>query len=48
MKRIAIILGLVFATTLANAQPWEPLFNGRNLKGWKQVTGTAKFAAKTA
>ena len=46
MKKLALILGLALATTLANAQPWEPLFNGRNLKGWKQVTGTAKFAAK--
>ena len=46
MKRIAIILGLLFATAYVYAQEWEPLFNGKNLKGWKQVTGTAKYAAK--
>ena len=34
------------ATSLGQAQEWEPLFNGKNLKGWKQVTGTAKYAAK--
>ncbi len=42
---IAALALLLFATTLS-AQPWENLFNGKNLKGWKQVTGTAKFQAK--
>ena len=47
MKKLTILLGLAFALSLsASAQEWEPLFNGKNLKGWKQVTGTAKFAAK--
>ena len=46
MKKLALIFGLACLATLASAQEWEPLFNGKNLKGWKQVTGTAKYAAK--
>ena len=46
MKKFALILGFACLATLASAQEWEPLFNGKNLKGWKQVTGTAKYAAK--
>lgn len=35
MKKIALILGLALAASLtASAQEWEPLFNGKNLKGW--------------
>jgi len=37
--------------TLASAQQkdddgWKPLFNGKNLNGWKQINGHAKFEAK--
>ena len=39
-------MGLALAGLTVSAQEWEPLFNGKNLKGWKQVTGTAKYAAK--
>ena len=47
MKKAILILGLALVAGLsASAQEWEPLFNGKNLKGWKQVTGTAKYAAK--
>ena len=42
-----MLLGLVLTLSFsAAAQQWEPLFNGKNLKGWKQVTGTAQYAAK--
>ena len=41
----AALLMLLSAGALS-AQPWEDLFNGKNLKGWKQVTGTAKFRAQ--
>ncbi len=46
MKKTALLLGLALAGLTASAQPWEPLFNGKNLKGWKQVAGTAKYAAR--
>ena len=46
MKRITLLLGLFLVLASASAQEWQPLFNGKNLKGWKQVTGTAKYAAK--
>ena len=37
---------LLLSTLSLSAQPWEDLFNGKNLKGWKQVTGTARFEAR--
>ena len=37
---------MLLASGILSAQPWEDLFNGKNLKGWKQVTGTARFQAK--
>ena len=48
MKRIFCLASLLLflSAGLLSAQPWEDLFNGKNLKGWKQVTGTAKFQAK--
>lgn len=27
-------------------EPWSPLFNGKNLKGWKQLNGTATYQAR--
>ncbi len=38
MLSIAII-----ATVSINAQEWVDLFNGKNLKGWKQLDGTADY-----
>ena len=48
MKKYILMLGIALMATLApaSAQEWENLFNGKNLKGWKQVAGTAKFTAK--
>ena len=47
MNKKLMLLGLVLTLSFsAAAQQWEPLFNGKNLKGWKQVTGTAQYAAK--
>lgn len=44
MKRKNIlILSLLCATAAASAQNWQPLFNGKNLKGWKKVNGTADY-----
>lgn len=46
MKKIILIAAALLAVTAAPAQEWEPLFNGRNLKGWKQVAGGARYEAR--
>lgn len=48
MKKTLVLMAalLVAATQIAGAQEWENLFNGKNLKGWKQLTGTAKYKAQ--
>jgi hypothetical protein len=50
MKRVGIlILTLILSVLSVGAfgqEPWSPLFNGRNLKGWKQLNGTAKYKVK--
>lgn len=48
MKKLFYLIAVavfVFSTG-ARAQEWEPLFNGKNLKGWKQLSGTAKYSVK--
>ncbi|MCX6223853.1 MAG: DUF1080 domain-containing protein [Bacteroidia bacterium] len=35
-----------FTITLAGQENWTALFNGKNLKGWKQLNGTAKYEVK--
>ena len=48
MKKAFYLLAsaLLLLSVQASAQEWEPLFNGKNLKGWKQLTGTAQYQAK--
>lgn len=41
---ILFIWAVLAATRLA-AGPWEPLFNGKDLTGWREVNGTAPYAA---
>ena len=49
-----ILLGLVFllSSFIGQSQKnapkptWESLFNGKNLKGWTQLNGTAKYTVK--
>lgn len=44
MKKFAFLLFVVFFSSLSFAQPkWESLFNGKNLKGWTQLSGTAQY-----
>jgi hypothetical protein len=38
------IMGLTLS--LAGQESWTNLFNGKNLKGWKQINGTAKYGVK--
>ncbi|MCM1198511.1 MAG: DUF1080 domain-containing protein, partial [Clostridium sp.] len=42
MKKILLILLSVSCAVCAQAQ-WQPLFNGKNLKGWKTAGGNAEF-----
>lgn len=48
MKKTLTLLATLLLIGLQNvgAQEWENLFNGKNLKGWKQVTGTAQYKAQ--
>lgn len=44
MKKLGALLMVVFfGMTLLNAQEWVDLFNGKNLKGWEQLDGTADY-----
>ena len=36
---LALLVGCTTSTPTAN--PWQPLFNGKDLTGWKVVNGTA-------
>lgn len=39
-----ILLSVLFLFTIGlSAQEWTPLFNGKNLKGWKKLNGKAEF-----
>ena len=46
MKRNLFMLILLFLTTSMVAQEWEPLFNGKNLSGWKKLNGKAEYQIK--
>lgn len=41
-KNIVLTLLLVCAASMS-AQNWEPLFNGKNLNGWKKLNGKAEY-----
>lgn len=46
MKRILLLAGvlLLSGAGASGAQtPWKSLFNGKNLKGWKTLNGTAEY-----
>ncbi len=44
MKKTALLLATLLLG--ACAPKWEPLFNGYDLSGWKQVCGEARFAVE--
>lgn len=46
MKKLPLYLPLLFITvaSLAQKQHWTPLFNGKNLTGWTQKGGQARFS----
>jgi hypothetical protein len=43
-----LVAALLFLTSapLATAGSWEPLFNGKDLTGWRQVAGSAPYAVR--
>lgn len=45
MKKLLTLI-LVCSLGAANAQQWQSLFNGKDLKGWKQLGGAAQYEAR--
>ena len=43
MKKFTIFAFAALLAVPACAQNWTPLFNGKNLKGWKELNGTAVY-----
>ena len=43
MKKHLLLTLLLFCAASLSAQNWEPLFNGKNLKGWKKLNGKAEY-----
>jgi hypothetical protein len=43
MKNNILLLFLFLTVQTASAQQWTNLFNGKNLSGWKQLNGKAKY-----
>jgi hypothetical protein len=45
MKTLLLFIALLFITTVSFSQNnnWQSLFNGKDLKGWKQLNGNAKY-----
>jgi len=43
MKKSILFTLLCIFTISISAQNWEPLFNGKNLKGWKKLNGKAEY-----
>lgn len=43
MKQNVLLFSFLLMTSLAFSQQWKPLFNGKDLSGWKQLNGKAKY-----
>jgi len=47
MKRIIhVVLFLLPVVSLAQQGDWQELFNGKDLKGWKQLNGKARYEVR--
>lgn len=49
MKNTLLVCSVMFLSSWATAQKkaqWQPLYNGKDLTGWKEVNGTATYEAK--
>lgn len=42
-KHILLLMMILVSGITMNAQDWKELFNGKNLKGWEQLDGTAEY-----
>jgi hypothetical protein len=45
-KNILVLLAFLVALPAFSQEKWEMLFNGKNLKGWKKLNGTAEYQVK--
>src|SRR4051812_36029614 len=46
-KRVSILCFVLIVYTATHAQNgWQSLFDGKSLTGWKQMTGSAKYAVE--
>ena len=43
MKKYFILACCLCGAITMSAQTWEPLFNGKNLNGWKKLNGKAEY-----
>ncbi|MES1225190.1 MAG: DUF1080 domain-containing protein, partial [Bacteroidota bacterium] len=46
MKKLSLLILFIISLTAhaqKNEKGWRSLFNGKDLKGWKQINGTAKY-----
>ncbi len=51
IKTLTVIAAICFSLAAAsqtNQKGWQNLFNGKDLEGWKQLNGKAKYEAKMA
>jgi len=47
MKRSLLVLMVAAVATISiNAQEWVELFNGKNLKGWEKLDGSAEYSVE--
>lgn len=46
MKRVFLLAFALTTVYFLSAQTWKPLFNGKDLAGWKQLNGKAKYTVQ--
>lgn len=45
-KNVLVFLMAIVACSITGQEQWENLFNGKNLKGWKKLNGTAEYVIR--
>ncbi|MDO9633728.1 MAG: DUF1080 domain-containing protein [Paludibacter sp.] len=45
-KIVLVVLMAVVTFSVTGQEQWENLFNGKNLKGWKKLNGTAEYVIR--